>query len=827
MTDAQLSDPPYLKGLNPPQREAVLTTEGPVLVLAGAGTGKTAALTARLAHLLWTRKAYPSEILSVTFTNKAAREMRERVGRLVGDVVEGMPWLGTFHAIGAKMLRRHAELVGLQSNFTILDTDDQLRLLKQLIVAADLDEKRWPARQLAGLIDGWKNKGLTPADIDAGESERYANGRGADLYRQYQDRLKAVNACDFGDLLLHVLTILRTDRDVLTHYQQRFRYIMVDEYQDTNSVQYLWLRLLAQERRNLCCVGDDDQSIYSWRGAQVENILKFEKDFPGAKVIKLEQNYRSTPHILAAASGVIANNGGRLGKTLWTQESEGEKVRVLGVWDGPEEARRVSEEIEACQRGGKSLDEIAILVRAQHQTREFEDRFIAIGLPYRIVGGFRFYERAEIRDALAYLRVVAQPADDLAFERIVNVPKRGLGDKAVAKVHQLARAEGLPLTLAAARILDTDELTPQARRALGNLVGDIARWRDMAGRSPHPQPLPEVGEGSQDVLPSSPPGLPGGAGGGPSPLDTARGIFSADVERQSTHAQLAQVILDESGYTAMLQAEKSAEAAGRLENLTELVRAMEEYETLGAFLEHVSLVMDNEGRADEAKVTIMTIHAAKGLEFDTVFLAGWEEGLFPSQRALDEGGTASLEEERRLAYVAITRARRRAVIIHAANRRIYGQWTSSIPSRFVGELPDAHIDSETTMTGGASLWQANWSERADPFADVGRGTGRGPGWQRAAGTIGGTYGNAKNRVFDGGGFTSRTFTREPTRIVESRAPSVSLGNKGRDDLSVGMRVFHQKFGYGDIAEIEGNKLEIDFEQAGRKRVMDSFVTIPA
>ena len=761
-----VADPPYLAGLNPPQREAVVTTDGPVLVLAGAGTGKTAALTARLAHLLYTRKAWPSEILSVTFTNKAAREMRERVGRLVGDVVEGMPWLGTFHAIGAKMLRRHAELVGLQSNFTILDTDDQLRLLKQLILAADLDEKRFPARSLAGLIDEWKNKGLTPGDIDAGESERYANGKGATLYARYQERLRALNACDFGDLLLHMLVVLKTHRDVLEHYQQRFRYIMVDEYQDTNSVQYLWLRLLAQERRNLCCVGDDDQSIYSWRGAQVENILKFEKDFPGATVIRLEQNYRSTPHILAAASGVIANNGGRLGKTLWTEEAQGDKVKVIGVWDGPEEARRVGDEIENCRRVGKSLDDVAILVRAQHQTREFEDRFIAIGLPYRIVGGFRFYERAEIRDALAYLRVVNQPADDLAFERIVNVPKRGLGDKAVAKVHQLARSERIPLTTAAARILDTDELTGAARKSLGRLVGDIARWRDMAATLPHPE--------------------------------------------------LARQLLDESGYTAMYQAEKSAEAAGRLENLSELVRAMEEYDTLGAFLEHVSLVMDNEGTRDDPKATIMTIHAAKGLEYDTVFLVGWEEGLFPSQRSLDEGGTRALEEERRLAYVAITRARRRAVVIHAANRRIYGQWTSSIPSRFVGELPDAHVDAETTMTGGASLWQANWSERADPFADVARGTGRGPGWQRAAGTL-----DAK----PGGDWSSRTFTREPTRVVESRASAVSLGNKGRADLSTGMRVFHQKFGYGAIAEIEGNKLEIDFETAGRKRVMDSFVTI--
>jgi DNA helicase-2/ATP-dependent DNA helicase PcrA len=779
-------DPPYLRGLNPPQREAVLTTDGPVLVLAGAGTGKTAALTARLAHLLWTRKAYPSEILSVTFTNRAAREMKERVGRLVGDAVEGMPWLGTFHAIGAKMLRRHAELVGLHPNFTILDTDDQLRLLKQLIQAEDLDEKRWPARQLGGLIDEWKNKGLTPKDVDAGEGERYANGRGAQLYAAYQDRLRTLNACDFGDLLLHVLTILKTDREVLQQYQQRFRYIMVDEYQDTNSVQYLWLRLLAQERKNICCVGDDDQSIYSWRGAQVENILKFEKDFPGAKVIRLEQNYRSTPHILAAASGVIANNSGRLGKTLWTEHNDGEKVKVLGVWDGPEEARRVGDEIEAAQQiRGASLDDIAILVRAQHQTREFEDRFISIGMPYRIVGGFRFYERQEIRDALAYLRVVAQPADDLAFERIVNTPKRGLGDKALAKVHQLARAEQVPLTTAAARILDTDELTPQARRALGNLVIDIARWRDMLNSS---QP-----SGDSDQLAEL-------TGGGSAP-----------------HSELARIILDESGYTAMWQAEKSADAAGRLENLSELVRAMEEYETLGAFLEHVSLVMDNEAQADEAKVTIMTIHAAKGLEFDTVFLVGWEEGLFPSQRALDEGGLTSLEEERRLAYVAITRARRRAIIIHAANRRIYGQWTSSIPSRFVAELPQAHIESESSMSGGESLWRANWSERADPFADVGRGTGRGPGWQRAAGTL--------NAAKPGGEWQSRTFTREPARVVESRASAVSLGNKGRSDLNLGMRVFHQKFGYGVIAEIEGNKLEIDFEQAGRKRVMDSFVTV--
>lgn len=753
-TPAQPIDPPYLKGLNTPQREAVLTTDGPVLMLAGAGTGKTAALTARLAHLIATRRAWPSEILAVTFTNKAAREMKERVGHIIGDAVEGMPWLGTFHAIGAKMLRRHAELAGLQNNFTILDTDDQIRLLKQVIQLCDLDEKRWPARQLGGLIDQWKNKGLLPKDIDAGESERFANGRGGELYQIYQDRLKALNACDFGDLLLHMLTILKTNRDVLEAYQRRFRYILVDEYQDTNAVQYLWLRLLAQAHRNICCVGDDDQSIYSWRGAEVTNILRFEQDFPGAAIIRLEQNYRSTQHILGAASGLIANNGGRLGKTLWTQLDAGEKIDVIGIWDGPEEARRVGDMIEADQRSGGSLDDAAILVRAQFQTREFEDRFIAIGLPYRIVGGFRFYERAEIRDALAYLRLVNQPADDLAFERIVNQPKRGLGDKAIAKLQMLARAEGLPLSHAATRILDSDELTPQAQRALGGFVADLASWRDRARDLPHPE--------------------------------------------------LARAILDESGYTAMLQADKSAESAGRLENLNELVRAMEDYETLGAFLEHVSLVMDNDATANDQKVTIMTIHAAKGLEFDRTFLVGWEEGVFPSQRALDEGGLKSLEEERRLAYVAITRARRRCTILHAANRRIYGQWTSSIPSRFIAELPDAHIVHETSMTGGESLWRASWSEQADPFAHVQRATGRGPGWQRAA----------------SGGYSAR-----PARIVEARASAVSLGNKGRSDVSIGQRIFHTKFGYGTIAEIEGNKLEIDFEQSGRKRVLDSFVTL--
>ena len=749
--------PAWLDGLNPPQKQAVLTTEGPVLMLAGAGTGKTAALTARLAYLIRTRRAWPSEILCVTFTNKAAREMRHRVGQLIGDAVEGMPWLGTFHSICAKMLRRHAELVGLQSNYTIIDTDDQLRVLKQLIADNGLDEKRWPARQLAGLIDRWKNRGLNPEDLDAAENEAYANGKGQQMYALYQARLKALNACDFGDLMLHMLNVFRNEHEVLSGYMKRFIYIMVDEYQDTNAVQYLWLRLLAQSRKNICVVGDDDQSIYSWRGAEVANILRFEKDFPGATVIRLEQNYRSTPQILAAASGLISANSGRLGKTLWTELPPGEKVRVIGVWDAPEEARRVGEEIERLEREGLPLEQVAILVRAQYQTREFEDRFIQIGLNYRIVGGFRFYERAEIRDALAYLRLIAQPADDLAFERIHNQPKRGLGAKALEAMHRHARATGLPLAAAALQLADSDELPARARATIANLMGAFLRWREMA--------------------------------------DTV------------TPSELLRTVLEETGYNAMLQAERSAESAGRQDNLVELARAMEEYETLGDFLEHVSLVMDNDAADDTEKVTIMTIHAAKGLEFGHVFLPGWEEGVFPSQRALDEGGLASLEEERRLAYVAITRARRRCTILHAANRRIYGQWTSSIPSRFIGELPQEHVNAETTMTGGASLWRANWQEQEDPFAHVStarpdRSQARGPGWQRALST---------------------GYDTVPKRLAEPGRSAASFAAKPRIDIAIGARVFHDKFGYGDVVGQEGNKLEIEFEASGRKRVIDSFV----
>ncbi len=751
--------PAYAARLNPPQREAVLTTEGPVLMLAGAGTGKTAALTARLAHLVATRRAWPSEILCVTFTNKAAREMRERVAGHLGAGAEGIPWLGTFHSICAKMLRRHAELAGLQSNYTIIDTDDQLRLLKQLIVESGEDEKRWPARQLAGLIDRWKNRGLNPADLDPADCEAFANGRGREFYSAYQDRLKALNACDFGDLMLHILNIFRKHGDVLADYQQRFKYILVDEYQDTNAVQYLWLRLLAQTRKNICVVGDDDQSIYSWRGAEVANILRFEKDFPGAHVVRLEQNYRSTPHILGAASGLIRANSQRHEKTLWTEVNGGDKVQVIGVWDAPEEARKVGEEIERLEREGAPLDQVAILVRAQYQTREFEDRFIQTGINYRIIGGFRFYERAEIRDALAYLRVIAQPQDDLAFERIYNQPKRGLGAKTLEKMHMHARRVSLPLAAASLQLADSDELPKRAANTIGGLLRQFLAWR----------------EASETLSP----------------------------------ADLLRLVLDESGYNDMLAADRSAESAGRAENLSELARAMEEYETLGDFLEHVSLVMDNDRGDEEDTITIMTIHAAKGLEFDHVFCVGWEEGVFPSQRAIDEGGLASLEEERRLAYVAITRARRRCMILHAANRRIYGQWTSSIPSRFIEELPQDHIEQESTMTGGASLWRANWSENEDPFAHVARdrpqrSSARGPGWQRAIAT---------------------GYETKQQRVAEPGRSAASFAAKPRSDIAIGAMVEHKKFGTGCVIDQEGNKLTINFEEAGEKRVIDSFVTV--
>ncbi len=747
---------PYLAGLNPEQRAAVEVLEGPVLMLAGAGTGKTKALTTRIVHLLNTGTARPNEILAVTFTNKAAREMKERVGGMLGERVEGMPWLGTFHAICVKLLRRHAELAGLKSNFTILDSDDQLRLLKQLVRAANIDEKRWPARMLAGIIDGWKNRAWTPENVPASEAGAY-DGKAQALYRLYQARLKELNAVDFGDLLLHVVVIFQQHADVLQQYQRWFRYILVDEYQDTNVAQYMWLRLLAGAHQNICCVGDDDQSIYGWRGAEVGNILRFEKDFPGAHVVRLEQNYRSTPHILAAASGVIAGNKGRLGKELWTAEKEGEKVRLIGHWDGEEEARWIGEEIEALQSGTRGLrkfglDQMAILVRASHQMRAFEDRFLTIGLPYRVIGGPRFYERMEIRDAMAYFRLVTSPSDDLAFERIVNTPKRGLGDKAQQKIQKMARENGVSLLQGARLLLDQQGLTGKGAAELGKLLDGLARWGHMAGEA---------------------------------------GI---------SHVELAGVILDESGYTGMWQNDKSIEAPGRLENLKELVKALEQFENLQGFLEHVSLIMENDSGEGGEKVSIMTLHAAKGLEFPAVFLPGWEDGLFPSQRTMDESGQMGVEEERRLAYVGITRAEEVCTISFAGNRRIFGQWQAAMPSRFIDELPEDHVEVLTAPgLYGGGFGAAGMDSTIETRA-AGADVYNSPGWKRLQKRAGQRAGEPR---------------RNQNAVIEGSVAS---------SHSMGERVFHQKFGYGSIVGIEGDKLEISFEKAGVKKIVARFVS---
>lgn len=770
---------PYLEGLNPEQRAAVEALDGPVLVLAGAGTGKTRVLTTRIAHILSLGRAWPSQVLAVTFTNKAAREMKERIGHLVGGAVEGMPWLGTFHSIGVKILRRHAELVGLKSGFTILDTDDQLRLIKQVIEVAGIDKDRWPARQLASHIDAWKNRGLTPDKVPSGEAKAFAGGKGAELYAAYQRRLKELNACDFGDLLLEGLRLFLAHPDVLQSYQNRFRYILVDEYQDTNTVQYLWLRLLAQGSPNVCCVGDDDQSIYGWRGAEVDNILRFESDFPGATVIRLERNYRSTSHILAAASGVIAHNTGRLGKTLFTDGDSGDKVTVTGVWDDEEEARAIGEDIEALQIERHPLDEIAILVRASYQMRVLEDRFVTLGLPYRVIGGPRFYERQEIKDAIAYLDITLNQSNDLKFERIINVPKRGIGDTSVKRIVELSRARQISLFHAAREIVETEELSGKARKSLTDLISSFQRWRGLIG--------------------------------------------------EMRHTELAEIILDESGYTAMWQADKSPQAQARLENLKELVRFMDEFDTLEGFLEHISLVMDADQSNDGDRVSLMTLHGAKGLEFDTVFLPGWEEGLFPSQRSLDENGLVGLEEERRLAYVGITRAKKSARISFAQNRRNRGLYQSAIPSRFVDELPDEDVEVIERKGPFGGAYQ-NFGGNHNPFGSsrfdrnaTGR-TNSGssssapggfsstydtPGWQRAQ----------KRSASDWNRDAKAQRARQPLTIEGELVASSSA----EAQYAIGERVFHLKFGYGEVIAVDGNKLTIAFDKAGEKRVMDNYV----
>ncbi|WP_208431373.1 ATP-dependent helicase [Bartonella doshiae] len=733
----------YLKKLNPEQQQAVINTEGPLLVLAGAGTGKTRVLTTRISHILRLGLASSKQILAVTFTNKAAHEMKIRIGELIGETVEGMPWLGTFHSIGAKILRRHAELVNLTSNFTILDNDDVIRLLKQLIQAEGLDDKRWPARSLAVMIDSWKNQGFSPERISESEAYSFGNGMGRKFYRDYQNRLKDLNACDFGDLLLHSIFIFQHNPDILRKYQSKFRYILVDEYQDTNTAQHLWLRLLAQNSEeqsvNLCCVGDDDQSIYGWRGAKVDNILRFEKDFPSAKIIRLERNYRSTTHILKTAAHLISHNKGRLGKTLFSNQTniQEEKVKIHRAWDSQEEARAIGEEIEQAQRAGRSLNHMAILVRASFQTREFEDRFVALGLNYRVIGGPRFYERMEIRDAMAYLRVVVQPADDLAFERIINTPKRGLGNATLRTLYESARTRAIPLFSAAAEIIETDELKPKARSALRNIIEDFRRWQNMLQNTPH--------------------------------------------------RELAETILDDSGYTAMWKQDRSPEAPTRLENLKEMIRSMEQFESLHSFLEHVALVMDTENNENMDAVNIMTLHSAKGLEFETVFLPGWEEGLFPHQRSLDEGGNSGLEEERRLAYVGLTRAKKHLHIWFVSNRRVHGFWQSAPPSRFLNELPEEHIEIAEMETSYGAYGQPHFKQY-HPF-DNGYTT---PRWKHAQKNIQGKV------------------------IAQSTSDTSS-------NFSINDRVFHIKFGYGRISTIDDHKLTIMFEKAGEKRVLDNFV----
>ncbi|WP_081910164.1 UvrD-helicase domain-containing protein [Thermopetrobacter sp. TC1] len=757
------AEPAYLAGLNPEQREAVLTTEGPVLVLAGAGTGKTRALTTRLAHILASQRAWPGQILAVTFTNKAAREMKERIRALIGDIVEGMAWLGTFHAIGMRFLQRHAEAAGLKSGFSVLDPDDQVRLLKQVLQLLDIDEKRHPARAAAALIDSWKNRGLAPEDISGEEAGPFANGAGAKVYALYQERLRAINAVDFGDLLLLPLRLLKADADLLAEYRRRFRYILVDEYQDTNTVQYLLLRLLAGENGNICCVGDDDQSIYGWRGAEVSNILRFPKDFPQAKVIRLVRNYRSTAHILGAANRLIAHNRARLGKELTAVAGTGEKVRLRAHRDDAEEARAISDDIEAFLAQGHAAGEIAVLVRASFQMRALEERFIEIGLPYQVVGGPRFFERKEVRDALAYLKVIHGPDHDLAFERIINVPKRGIGAASLRKIHDRARDRKVSLYHAAEMLVAEGGLSPKIRKSLEDLLLSLARWRAQA----------------QDMAP----------------------------------AELLGVVLEESGYVDMLKAEKSVQAEGRLENLKELQRAMEDFDTLGGFLEHVALVMEADQLAGAEKVTLMTMHAAKGLEFDTVFLPGWEEGLFPHQRALDESGAAGLEEERRLAYVALTRAKRRAVISFARMRQVHGTWQPAHPSRFIDELPAEHV---TVEAAGDPLFarQRTGRQGAGGFADGGADDGpvMDVPWTVDAPAADGAAAGEKEKRQNP--MTRKRFAQEVTPDLRIHAgPSYQAGD----------RVRHARFGPGTVVAAEGMKLTIDFDEAGRKRIMASFV----
>lgn len=753
---------PWLSELNPEQKQAVTTTEGPLLVLSGAGTGKTKVLTARLAYILANMKANPWNCLVVTFTNRAAREMQNRARNLIGNVADSV-WMGTFHGIAVKILRRHAELVGLKSNFTILGEDDQRRLIKQLLEADGIDDKNYPPQSILDKIQLWKDKGLTADKID----DSFRANVVTEVYKKYQARLLELNCVDFGDLLLYTLNILMSDAGVLDDYQTRFKYIMVDEYQDTNVTQYLFLRLICQKYRNLCCVGDDDQSIYSWRGAEIENILRFEKDFPDAKVIRLERNYRSTANILAAASALIRHNRDRLGKTLKVAENspaargDNSKIKVISTYSGSEEAAYVADEIENLHRNGTGYSQMAVLVRTAAQTREFEEKFIAEAIPYQVIGGPKFYERAEIRDALAYLRVVLQPADDLALERIINKPARGIGAKTIEKFENEARVNHISMFMAIEKMLKEGALSGKVKTNVSELINNFYQWRQ-----------------------------------------TMNAVSPDDLAAQ---------VLEDSGYMEMLKMDKSAEAEGRIENLKELINVMsdtEQYPTLSDFMEHVSLVMDNDNNIDTDKVMLITLHSAKGLEFDAVFLPGWEEGLFPHQRALDEGGGSALEEERRLAYVAMTRAKQKLYILTALNRRIYGQWQNNLPSRFINELPPANIEicnMAAAYFGAAGGYGGSWAEQHRSSSNW---------YNRSRQTEENVIRDSDRfsyvRDEDDGWSGSVWRAKQKARNAASATP-------------VGSRVFHETFGYGKVLKIEGNKLEIWFDQAGHKKLLKDYV----
>ena len=753
---------PWLNELTPEQKQAVTTTEGPLLVLSGAGTGKTKVLTARLAYILANMKANPWNCLVVTFTNRAAREMQNRARNLIGNIADSV-WMGTFHGIAVKILRRHAELVGLKSNFTILGEDDQRRLIKQLLEADGIDDKKYPPQSILDKIQLWKDKGLTADKID----DSFRANVVTEVYKKYQARLLELNCVDFGDLLLYTLNILMSDAGVLDDYQTRFKYIMVDEYQDTNVTQYLFLRLICQKYRNLCCVGDDDQSIYSWRGAEIENILRFEKDFPDAKVIRLERNYRSTANILTAASALIRHNRDRLGKTLKVAENspaargDNSKIKVVSTYSGSEEAAYVADEIENLHRNGTGYSQMAVLVRTAAQTREFEEKFIAEAIPYQVIGGPKFYERAEIRDALAYLRVILQPADDLALERIINKPARGIGAKTIEKFENEARVNHISMFMAIEKMLKEGALSGKVKTNVSELINNFYQWRQ-----------------------------------------TMNAVSPDDLAAQ---------VLEDSGYMEMLKMDKSAEAEGRIENLKELINVMsdtEQYPTLSDFMEHVSLVMDNDNNIDTDKVMLITLHSAKGLEFDAVFLPGWEEGLFPHQRALDEGGGSALEEERRLAYVAMTRAKQKLYILTALNRRIYGQWQNNLPSRFINELPPANIEicnMAATYFGAAGNYGGSWAEQHRSSSNW---------YNRSRQTEENVIRDSDRfsyvRDEDDGWSGSVWRAKQKARNAASATP-------------VGSRVFHETFGYGKVLKIEGNKLEIWFDQAGHKKLLKDYV----